>query len=246
MTTGLSYDGSTPGTDSYLDLVAAMAVVSPTNVDFLTVLPGAITYAENRIARDLDLLIQVEVNSTFTTTPSIRSLSIPASAYVTIQQVNIITPVGTALPDSGTRVPLIPVSKEFLDAVYPSVSGAGVPAYFTMLSQYMILMGPWPSGAFTVELVGTTRAESLASTNQTTFISLYLPDLLVMASMVFLSAYQRNFSGLSANDPQMPISYESQYQTLLKGATVEEARKKFQASGWTSMSPPVVASSGRG
>ena len=100
-----------------------------------------------------------------------------------------------------------------------------------MLTQNTILLGPWPDTVYSVQVVGTIRPASMSSTNQTTFISLYLPDLLIMASMVYISAYQRNFSGMAANDPQMPVSYESQYQTLLKGAMVEEARKKFQSTG---------------
>ena len=48
------------------------------------------------------------------------------------------------------------------------------------------------------------------------------------------------------NDPAMPANYEGQYQTLLKSATVEEFRKKFQSGGWTSMSPAVVATPTRG
>jgi hypothetical protein len=43
----------------------------------------------------------------------------------------------------------------------------------------------------------------------------------------------------------MAVSYESQYQALVKSATVEEFRKKFQAGGWSSMSPAVVATPGR-
>jgi hypothetical protein len=39
----------------------------------------------------------------------------------------------------------------------------------------------------------------------------------------------------------MAVTYESQYQALLKGAITEEFRKKFEASGWSSMSPPIVA-----
>ena len=66
-----------------------------------------------------------------------------------------------------------------------------------------------------------------------------------MASMIFISGYQRNF-GRQSDDPQMAQSYESQYLALLKGATVEEYRRKFQASGWTSNSPSPVATSGRG
>ena len=66
-----------------------------------------------------------------------------------------------------------------------------------------------------------------------------------MASMIYISAFQRNF-GRQSDDPQMAQSYESQYQALLKGGMVEEYRKKFEAGGWTSMSPAVVASPTRG
>ena len=69
---------------------------------------------------------------------------------------------------------------------------------------------------------------------------------MIMASMIYIAAFQRNFSSAMANDPQMPVTYETQYQTLLKSATVEEYRKKFEAGGWTSMSPAVVASPTRG
>jgi len=81
----------------------------------------------------------------------------------------------------------------------------------------------------------------LSSTNTTTFISLYLPDLFLMASMIFVSGFQHNF-GRQSDDPAMAQSYEGQYKTLLTGAMIEEARKKFQASAWSSMSPPVAAS----
>jgi hypothetical protein len=66
-----------------------------------------------------------------------------------------------------------------------------------------------------------------------------------MASMIYVSAFQRNF-GRQSDDPAMAQSYESQYQALLKGATIEEYRKKFQGSGWTSMSPSPIASPSRG
>ena len=63
--------------------------------------------------------------------------------------------------------------------------------------------------------------------------------------MIYVSAYQRNF-GRANDDPQMAVTYESQYQALLQGASVEEARKKFEASGWSSQSPAPVASPSRG
>jgi hypothetical protein len=69
----------------------------------------------------------------------------------------------------------------------------------------------------------------------------YLPDLMIMASMIYISAYQRNFGRMN-DDPQMAQSYESQYQALKASAMVEESRKKFQAAAWSSMSPAPIAS----
>jgi hypothetical protein len=66
-----------------------------------------------------------------------------------------------------------------------------------------------------------------------------------MASMIYVSGYQRNF-GRANDDPQMAVSYEGQYKALMQGAMIEEARKKFQSSGWTSMSPSPVATPTRG
>jgi hypothetical protein len=249
MTTGLSYDGTVAGTTSYVAQIANMAVVDPANPEFLVILPQAITYAENRIYRDLDFLV-TSVAQTFTLTAGSRKLQLAGYPFVVSEQINIITPVGQTDPDgvAATRSPCLPVTKEFLDAVYGSsaVANRGVPQYFAPFNDNLFYLGPAPDAAYTVEVVGTERPASMSATNLSTFISLYLPDLLIMASMIYVAAYQRNFSSASGNDPQMPVTYETQYQTLLKGATVEEARKKYEASGWTSQSPSVVATPTRG
>jgi hypothetical protein len=39
----------------------------------------------------------------------------------------------------------------------------------------------------------------------------------------------------------MAITYESQYQALLRSALMEENRKKFEAAAWSSQSPSPVA-----
>jgi hypothetical protein len=238
MTTGLDYNG-------YVQQIATLAVTQTTDPNLQIILPQTITYAENRIYRDLDFLSTVKRASTYQLASGSRNLAIPAADFVTIQDLNVIQPAGVSDPDNGTRVPLLPVTKEFLDFVYPSVTGANVPIYFAMIDQNNVVVGPWSNDAYFVEVVGTYRPASLSASNTQTFISLYLPDLFLMASMVYVSGYQRNF-GRQSDDPAMAQSYESQYQNLLKGALVEEFRKKFQAGGWTSMTPAVVASPSRG
>ena len=239
MTTGLTYS-------DYVNEIATLAVVSPTDPNFVEILPQMITYAENRIYRDLDLLSTVTSNATYTTTANGSKITFAIADFITVQEVNVITPAGTTDADSGTRVALLPVTKEYLHYVYPSSVSSGVPANFAMLTQNTLIFGPWPDDVYTLEIIGTYRPNSLSDTNATTFISLYLPDLFIMASMIYVSGFQRNFVSAAANDPQMPINYETQYQALLQGAIGEEYRKKFESSGWTSMSPSPVATPTRG
>jgi hypothetical protein len=237
MTLGLSYT-------TYVDQISTMAVVESNNAEFQVILPQMITYAENRMYRDLDFLFTSTSVTGYSLTQGVRSITIPQGTIVVSEQINIITPVGTTNPDLGTRNPCLPTTKEFLDAVYGSASNIGMPKYFVPFNDNLFLFGPYPDAAYGIEIIGTYRPDSLSATNTTTFISLYLPDLFIMASMIYISAYQRNF-GRANDDPQMAVSYESQYQALLKGAAVEEARKKFEASGWTSQAPATVASPNR-
>jgi hypothetical protein len=204
-----------------------------------------ITYAENRMYRDLDFLFTSTSITGYAITNGSRQISIPDGTIVVSEQINLITPSGTSSPDAGTRVPLLPTTKEYLDAVYGSSQYTGQPQYFAPFNDNLFLVGPFSDATYFVEIIGTYRPASLSSTNTTTFISLYLPDVFIMASMIYISAYQRNF-GRQSDDPQMAQSYEAQYQALLKGAAVEEARKKFEAAAWSSQSPATVSSPTRG
>jgi hypothetical protein len=238
MTTGLTYN-------TYVTQIATLAVVQSTEVNFVSIIPQMITYAENRLCRDLDFL-STQVTNTYTLTSGSNALSIPTGDFVTLQTINIVI--------SGASTPLLPVAKEFLQNVWGSSANPSVPLYFAVtggdlattgnVSQNLIV-GPWPDSNYTISVTGTARPASLSAANSTTFISNYLPDLMIMASMIYISAYQRNF-GRQSDDPAMAQSYEGQYQLLLKSAAVEEARKKFQSNAWTSYSPAAAATPSRG
>jgi hypothetical protein len=244
-TTALTYN-------SYVSQIATMAVVQTTTSGSLTVfsdaamqtvLPQMLNYAELRIQRDLDLLPSQTTNTSYTLTTGSNTLTLQTSDFVTVQNI--------VLTASG--VPLLPVTKEWLQNVYGVGSTQGQPNYFAPyggdsstagLTSQLFVVGPIPDQSYPVTIVGTIRMPTLyvtsgAGTN-TTFISTYLPDMLIMASMIYASAYQRNW-GRQSDDPQMAQSYEGQYQALLKGALPEEYRKKFEASAWSSMSVPTPA-----
>lgn len=232
--------------NSYVQQIATMAVVPTTDANFQIILPQAINYAELRIQRDLDFLSTQTSNTSYSFTANNNTVTIPTATFVTLQTM--------AVTSGGQTYPLTPVTKEYLQNVYGSASGATIPKYFAVfggdaatagLTSQNIIVGPWPDQAYNIVLTGTIRSAPLSSTNTTTFISVYLPDLMIMASMIYISAYQRNFGKLN-DDPQMAQTYESQYQALKAGALIEENRKKFEAAAWTSYSPAPVASPTRG
>lgn len=224
---------------SYRAALAVEMVTSTDDPNFVAILPTIIDYAEQRIYRELDLLSTVTADDTGFFTASNRSFTFPQH-FVTSQQINVITPVGSTTA-AGTRNPLIPTTKEYLDFVWPSAVGATVPTSYAMLDDQTIVVGPWPDATYRVEVVGTIRPAPIGPSNTTTFLSLYLPDLFLAASMVSASGYMRNFSSQS-DDPRMSVSWEAQYQALKGSADVENMRAKYASSAWSSMSPKPLAS----
>lgn len=243
--------------NSYVSQIANMAVmqtqmvsgiVSGVDATFNTMIPQALNYAELRIQRDLDMLPSVSTNY-YTIKAGTNVLQINPSDFVTVETLSI----------SGT--PLLAVSKEFLQGTYPTSYLSSIPQFFSMVggdqstggnTYNNILIGPYPDQNYTISITGTQRLPSLyqyASSSTlaatgTTYISQFLPDLLIAASMIYVSNYQRNFSG-SSNSPEMPGSYEIMYENLLKGAMTEESRKKFEGAGWTPYAPSPTSAMNR-
>lgn len=223
---------------TFVTSLANMLVVPVDDPAFVLVIPNIIDYAEQRIYRDLDLLQTIVRDSSAALVSGNRNFALPTDAgtFIVLEDINVITPAGTTDPELGTRVPLMPTSKETLDMLFPSSTGSGVPSYFAMIQQSNIIVGPWPDQAYQIEVVGTQRPAPLSFTNQTTFLSINLPDLLLAAGCLWGAAFQKNFSEVG-DQPQAAAAFEAQYQLLLKSANVEENRKKFTEAGWSSKQP---------
>lgn len=233
------------------EIALLMVSTSVTDPNFVALLPGMVDFAEQKIYRELDLISNT--SRIASTTPSSgvnactalsRTLQFTQGTFVVVEQINVITPASAVSPDAGTRNSLIPVTKEYMDAVWTSSAGATVPSNFAPQDDHTFVLGPWPDQAYPVEIVGKVRPTPLSATNQTTFLTQFLPDLFVAASMIFASGYMRNF-GSQADDPKMATSWQSQYDILFASADKEEMRKKFSGSAWSSMSAPVAATPSR-
>ena len=228
--------------NTYVQQIATMAVIPVTDTNYQIILPQMISYAELRMQRDIDFLSTQISTTAYSFTANNNTLTIPQSQFVTTQTMEVINA-------SGASSPLLPVTKEFLQNVYGSGSTTGLPTYYaeyggdaatTGYASQIMIVGPSPDSAYQVRLTGTVRSAPLSATNTQTYISTNLPDMMIMASMIYISAYQRNF-GRQSDDPAMAQSYESQYQALLRSAMVEENRKKYEASAWSSYSPAPAA-----
>jgi hypothetical protein len=231
--------------ETYKAALAELLVVDVDNAEYVAVLPSIITYADERCYRDLDLLSTV-VRDTGLLTSGTRTFTLPQNLgrFVVTNGVNIITPSSVTIPEDGTRNQCTPVSRDYMDAVWSSTTGTGVPTDYAMITDQVVIFGPFPDDAYTAEVIGTIRPTPLSEDNPTTYLSTYLPDLFMAASMVFGSGWQKNF-GSQADDPKMAVSWEGQYQALFASANVEEMRKKYASGAWGSLQPTPIATPSR-
>lgn len=226
---------------TYVASLANLAVTDATETNFVQILPSVIDYAEQRLYRELDLLNTV-TRDTGLLTIGTRTFTLPSNLgrFVVTNGMNLITPSTTTVPDSGTRNQLAPVSRDFLDVAWPGNTGAAAPTQYAMITDQQIIVGPSPDATYTVEVIGTIRPTPLSASNTTTYLTLYLPDLFVAASMIFVSGWQKNF-GSQSDNPQMAQSWETQYEKLLGSANVEEQRKRYASGAWGSLQPVSIA-----
>lgn len=213
---------------TYVTTLEGLAVVPAGDPAFTTDLPSIIDDAELRCYRALNLLNTTMADSSAALTAGNRNFTLPSTlgTFVVTQEINVITPAGTANPENGTRNALVPASEEMLNMLWPGVAGSTVPQYFCMFDQGSILVGPWPDAAYQVEVIGTFRPAPLSVSNTTTLLSVYFPDLLLAASMVRVAGFQKNY-GAAVDDPKMALTWEGHFQAELKDANIEEARKRF-------------------
>lgn len=218
--------------------LANMLVIPPTDENYLTMLPNCIDDAEQRIYRELDLLSTIVRDSSGMLTANSRNFTFPQH-FVVSESINVYTPAGS----QTNRNQLVPVTREFLDAMWPNEaapSSPSVPEYYAMITDQDIIVGPPPDAGYSVEVIGTVRPEPLSASNQTTYLTLYLPDLFLCEALIFGYGYMKDY-GAMADDPRSSMSWNAHYQDLWQSANTEENRKKYAAQAWTSKQPAPLA-----
>jgi hypothetical protein len=221
-------------TELEVEITDPTSATPSTDPNFNAMIPAVIDYVEGRIQNDLDLMNNYVTDNSGVLSPNSRIFTLPTTTYnwVIVSQINLVV--------GGVRkAALLNTTKEFMDAAYPSDAALGspsYPAYWAPFNNKIIFVGPAPDLAYGIEVTGNVDVPKLSSTNTSNWITLNLPELYSVGSMVRWSAYQRNW-GTQSDDPKMAVSYESQYQTLLQAANGQEVRKLFKSAGWTARQP---------
>jgi hypothetical protein len=248
--------------NQWIQQIASMAVVlasetggvwSFVDAPLQTIVPAILSYAELRIQRDMYFLPS-QTNNIYTLTAMSPVFQLDIDDFFTITTLEILQMNGSQVVSSST---LLPVSKEFIQNCYSGLANAGTPQYYAMIGSTFgdnssdqvsnILLGPPPNFAYPIRVTGAIKMPSLLSFNTAgvadtsfTYISTYYSDMLIMASMIYISAFQRNFSATS-DSADMGITYEKQYQALRVVAIPDEAAKNLQASAWSAYPTPTAA-----
>lgn len=226
----------------YVAILANTLVIPPDNAEFLTELPSIIDDAEQRLYRELDLLATVVRDQSGILTPNSRNFTFPQH-FIVSESINVYYPAGT----TTNRKQLVPVTREYMDAIWGNEAAPGaqsIPDYYAMITDQTIIVGPAPDAGYTLEVIGTIRPVPLSASNPTTYLSLYLPDLFLAASMVFGVGYLKDY-GAATDDPNAAGSWETHYKNLFASANIEENRKKYASQAWTPKQPAPLATPAR-
>lgn len=208
--------------------------------DFLAAIPVFTNNAELRIYRALDFLATYGQNTQLAFTAGVRSLALGAMpAQATVPKVFQGAALAYPYPVQVTRVAALVSGKgyvdylrsslDWLESAWPSSSVLAPPqnygTYFAMLDDQTIIVGPTPDQSYPLRITGTWRQTPISATNETTWLSDNLPDLLFAGSMVEAYGWAKNWSALG-DDPQSGTTWEKQFQEKLAGAREEDRLRK--------------------
>lgn len=199
-------------------------------------LPRILDQAEQRIYTDMDLLQARMQDYSKSCTANSRTLTLPTGTMV-VEGVSVISQVGTTpvtSPAVGKRNPCERVSLDFIDTCCPQEKpGTGIPSYYAPLDAETIVLAQTPISAYMVEITGTKRPASISSTNTSTYVSTYYPQLLQASSGLAFATYQKNQESITL--------YKDQYQSFLVTALAEEKRRRGESITTSASSPKAPA-----
>ncbi len=179
------------------------------NVFTNAVINTFITFAENRILRDIDLdVFKVEVAGNLTS--GNKFLSTPS---------DILTHRYLMVTNGNDQVFLDYRDTSFMKEYWPNGASTGTPKYYSTWDQNTFYVAPTPNASFSVELGYIARPAQLSSTNTTTWISTNAPEALFYACLVQAYSYTKG-------PKEMLEFFEKSYTQALQGLGLEQQGRR--------------------
>lgn len=203
-------------------------VINDSDEEWPLVLPAIIEDGELLCYREVDFMATRKYeDSNFGATAPLNAILGGPSDLVLIRNLYYFTPYPLGPLTGGVRHELDRRDETFINDYWPNRSTTGVPKFFAELGYGQILIAPSPPAQYAVQMAMTYRPTTLSSTNTSTWLSTWCPDLLLYACLIIACGYQRNF-GAAADLPGMAVSWGQAYEKAKAAAKDEEARRKSQ------------------
>jgi len=96
-------------------------------------------------------------------------------------------------PPFNRRINLLKRAYDFCREFWPDPTVTGVPQYYADYGMGNMLIVPTPNAAYPFEIGYYERAEPLTDSNQTNWMTIYAPNLLMYACMWEMQLFLKNF-----------------------------------------------------
>jgi len=178
------------------------------SLEFETAIPNIIALAEDRIIRDLDLSI-FDVTVENAMTPGASTIGKP-SDMIAYRNLFILV--------SGARVRLQERDESYLLDYWPTTSSTSQPKYFADESPTTFLIAPTPDSGYTYQLRYIQRPAGLSESNQSTWLSQKVGDLVFFQCLVQALGFLREDP---ANQKGQIALWQANYNRALDLARIE-------------------------
>jgi hypothetical protein len=179
------------------------------NVFTPAVINTFITFAENRILRDIDLDV-FKIEATANMTSGNKFLSAPS---------DILTHRYLMITSGTDQIFLDFRDTSFMKEYWSNGATTGVPKYYSVWDQNTFYIAPTPNASFAVELGYIYRPEQLSSTNNTTWISTNAPEALFYACLIQAYSYTKG-------PPDKIATFDASYKQALQGLGIEQQGRR--------------------
>jgi hypothetical protein len=179
------------------------------NVFSDAVIDSFITFAENRILRDIDLDV-FKREATANMSAANRFLAMPT---------DILTHRYIMITSGADQIFLEFRDQSFMKEYWPDPSSLGVPKYYSVFDQNTFYIAPTPNVAYVTQLGYIARPVQLSSTNTTTWMSTNAPEALLYAVLIQAYSYTKG-------PPDMLQYFEKSYMQAIQGLGTEQQGRR--------------------